>query len=167
MAQTSVKDTKGCVVPHLPKAALAQHHQEVEIRKFHPISAPVVVELGNGVCRLLLGSLGPCGDLGSLQRWRWDGGREKTRLRTGWGKVVISSRGSQNPSLTSSSPGQPLPRATGTFSVRVTGTAPRRALEESPAPTHCAVWPVPRKPLRENLGTASIAPLPLSPLPAC
>lgn len=71
----NTESAKVHVVPHLPKASFSQHHQEIEIRKFHPISAPVVVEFRNGICCLLIRSLGPCSNLGSLQRWRWN--REK------------------------------------------------------------------------------------------
>lgn len=70
------------VVPHLPKASFSQHHQEVEIRKLHPIPAAIVVEFGNGISCLLIRSLGPGSDLGSLQRWRWGREEEKTLLKT-------------------------------------------------------------------------------------
>lgn len=86
----NTESAKAYVVPHLPKASFSQHHQEIEIRKFHPISAPVVVEFRNGICCLLIRSLGPCSNLGSLQKWRWDREkREKKILKTVWRKVIL------------------------------------------------------------------------------
>lgn len=79
----NTESTKVNAVSHLPKAPFAQHHQEVEIRQFHPISAPVVVEFGDGISCLLICSLGPCSNLGSLQNGDGMGRKEKELLKTG------------------------------------------------------------------------------------
>lgn len=86
----NTESTKVNAVSHLPKAPFAQHHQEVEIRQFHPISAPVVVEFGDGISCLLICSLGPCSNLGSLQRWRWDG-EEREGITENWGEKSLQT----------------------------------------------------------------------------
>lgn len=53
--------------PHLAEAALAQHHQEVEVGQLHPVLAAVGVALGGGIGRLLLRGLGRLTDLGPLR----------------------------------------------------------------------------------------------------
>lgn len=147
-------------VPHLPKASFSQHHQEVEIRKLHPIPAAVVVEFGNGISCLLIRSLGPGSDLGSLRTRRWGREEEKTLLRAA-GRMGIKAK---------IPPQELLPSSESTLSFGSLfhgrdGDSTKKGTGEvsSPGTWHCSAaarCPCPCHPCVHARGTQQLARLP-------